>query len=218
MANLIQITSVPAEIVPDGMMQIVARWKETKDKPISKENRARAILLPANIWSGQIKLETPALAETGNSETVKQLRLHLLDSLEDLAKSYLSAICEESMQRTQVPLEHFQLSNLLQWNADRAALSGRLNGEEIKNWLSQSVTIRTVTEKHGEKIGGALGEQFVKLASPNHGLTPEKASKILESIWNPDDCESTTGLRVQMRLTAISKKNENSENLLDSIL
>jgi hypothetical protein len=49
-------------------------------------------------------------------------------------------------------------------------------------------------------------------------LTPEKAAKVLSSLWQSEDTDTTTGLRVQMRLTAISKKNETGANVLDSIL
>jgi hypothetical protein len=141
------------------------------------------------------------------------------DAIADLAKDYLSTIVEESNWiRTQVPQESFTLASLLAWNAERAALSGRLNGEEIKKWIAESVTINTIAFKHGAEIAKALGEQFVKLASPNHGLTPEKASKILANLWNAEDANSNTGLRVQLRLDAISKKNADSANVLDSIL
>lgn len=212
MSNLLQISSVVPE-VKNGEIVITARWKETKDKPLNPNNRNRSVILPANIWSGEFSVSHE------DSDTAKQLRLVMLESINDLAKSYLSSICEESnMLRTQVPLEHFQLSSLLTWSAEQAALSGRLNGDEIKSWISQSVTIKQVHEVHGEKIAAALGEQFVKLASPNHGLTPEKADKILTNLWKPEDCDTTTGLRVQMRLTAISKKAEQTANVLDSIL
>lgn len=216
MTNLITISSVAAEKLDANSMQIVARWKETKEKVISAANKVRAIQLPSNFWDSEL---TENANLSANTEIAKMLKMHLLDSIADLAKNYLSTICEESqMQRTQVPQEHFTIANLLTWQAEQAAISGRLNGEEIKNWLANSATIKHVVSLHGEKVGKALGEQFVKLAAPNHGLTPEKAEKLLSSIWQVEDTDTTTGLRVQMRLTAISKKNENSENLLDSIL
>lgn len=212
MSTLLNISSVIPETPKDSIV-ITARWKETKDKPLSANNRNRSIILPSNIWSTEFQVNH------ANGDTAKALRLVMLESITDLAKSYLSTICEESnMLRTQVPLEHFTLSSLLTWSAEQSALSGRLNGDEIKAWVSQSVTVKEVATAHGEKIATALGEQFVKLASPNHGLTPEKADKILTNLWKPEDCDTTTGLRVQMRLTAISKKSEQTANLLDSIL
>lgn len=212
--NLIQISSVAADSVKDNELQIVARWKDTDKRPISKENRVRAVILPATIWSNAV-----SIAATGDDAATPMLRLHLLDSIEELAKQYLSTICEESnWQRTQVPQEAFSLSALLTWQQERAALSGRLNGDEIKQWLSSSATISAVATKHGAEIAKALGEQLVKLASPNHGLTPEKASKILANIWQAADADSNTGLRVQLRLTAIRDKSNDSANVLDSIL
>jgi hypothetical protein len=208
--TLINITSVAQESTNANEMQIVARWKDTDKRPISAANRIRAIVLPATIWKGD-----EAIQPIAN----QSLQLFVHDAIADLAKDYLSTIVEESNWiRTQVPQESFTLASLLAWNAERAALSGRLNGEEIKKWIAESVTINTIAFKHGAEIAKALGEQFVKLASPNHGLTPEKASKILANLWNAEDANSNTGLRVQLRLDAISKKNADSANVLDSIL
>lgn len=221
-ANLIAISSVATESdkLPANTIQISAGWKNTDKKTVSAANRTRAIQLPANIWSDiSIGVQTAPGTISEETDVAKQLRLLVLDAIADLAKNYLSAICEESnMLRTQVPLADFQLSSLLNWSAEQAALSGRLNGEEIAKWVKESATVIAVTQTHGAPIGKAIGEQFVKLASPNHGLTPEKAAKILANLWNPKDAESTTGLRVQLRLTAISKKTAESANVLDSIL
>lgn len=215
--QLLTISSVPADNdkLAAGTIQIVARWKDSKDKVIAPANRNRAIIIPEALWIDRLSCEVTDEAK----EVSNALRLHILDSFAELAKNYLSAISEESnWLRTQVPLSHFSITNLLNWQAEQAALSGRLNGDEIKSWLTQSVTVKAVTESHGAEIGKALGEQFVKLASPNHGLTPEKAAKILANLWKSDDTDSNTGLRVQMRLTAISKKSADTANVLDSIL
>lgn len=208
--TLLTITSVPADTIGNDQLQIISRWKNTDAKPIAAANRVRTVILPANIWKNENDISHVQLMP---------LRLHILDSIAELAKDYLSSIIEESNhQRTQVPLESFTLTNLLAWQQERAALSGRLNGDEIKNWLTQSTTIANITTKHGKEIAAALGDQFVKLASPNHGLTPEKAAKILANIWDVADTESNTGLRVQLRLTAITQKNTSIDNVLDSIL
>jgi hypothetical protein len=207
-ATLVTISSVVADKLADNTLQVVARWKDTDKRPIAAANRVRAVVLPATIW-------TADLATIADNS----LRLFVLDAVGDLAKDYLSTIVEDSnWMRTQVPQESFTLAALLAWNSERAALSGRLNGEEIKKWIAESVTIATVATKHGAEIAKALGEQFVKLASPNHGLTPEKAGKILANIWQADDANNNTGLRVQLRLDAISKKTADAANMLDSIL
>lgn len=207
--NLLTISSVPSETINDNQMQIVARWKDTEKRPISPANRVRAVILPASLWSADASVTTV---------TDKAVRSFLLDAVADLAKEYLSAICEDSSwQRTQINEDAFTLASLLTWNAERAAAAGRLNGDDIKRWLTSSVTIASVADKHGDAIAKALGEQFVKLASPNHGLTPERADKLLTSLWNPDDADSNIGFKVQQRLTAISKKNREAD-VLASIL
>lgn len=208
--SLLTITSVPAETVKPEELQIVARWKNTDARPIATANRVRAVILPKTIW------------ETDTNVTPVQfqpLRLFVLDGLEQLATDYLRSVVEDSnWQRTQVPADAFTLSSLLTWQADQAAISGRLNGDTIKAWLTSSVTIASVTQVHGAKVGEALGAQLVKLASPNHGLTPEKADKLLSNLWKSEDADSTTGLRVMLRLQAIRDKAQDSANVLDSIL
>ena len=208
MSNLLQISSVAAESVKDDQLQIVARWKSTEKRTIPAANKERAVVIPSALWDNSI-----------DSTMQPALKLFLLDAVMDLAKSYLSTIVEESnWMRTSVNEDAFSINSLLTWNSEQSAISGRLNGEEITKWLAQSVTIRTITEKHGKEIADALGKQFVKLASPNHGLTPEKANKLLTNLWQADDADSNTGLRIQVRLQAIRDKAAESANMLDSIL
>lgn len=209
--QLITISSVVASSVDADKLQVVARWKNTDKRPIAAANSARAIILPANIWKEDkdVKgIENPSLA------------LFLADAVEELAVSYLRTVVEDSnWLRTEVPMEHFTLSSLLQWNSEQAAISGRLTGDTIKAWATDSITIRTVSQKHGKEIAAALTDQFIRLASPNHGLSPEKAEKLLTNIWQKDDADSTTGLRVQLRLQAIRDKQQAIRaNALDSIL
>ncbi len=212
MANLLNISSVPAETIKDSELQIICRWKDTDKRPIAAANRVRAVILPSTIWKGDASVAT---VSTSNA----QLALFILDATYDLAVSYLRAIVEDSnWQRAQVNADAFTLSNLLQWNADQAAINGRLNGDEIKKWVESSATVKHVATLHGDKVGKAIGDQFVKLASPNHGLTPEKAGKLLETLWQKEDADSTTGLRVQLKLSAIRDKKQDDTNVLDSIL
>lgn len=209
MSNLINISSVPAESTTDQQLQVVARWKDTDKRPVSPANRCRAVILPATIWSADASV---------TAVTDKAVRSFLLDAVADLAKEYLSAIVEDSgWQRTTVNEDAFTLTSLLNWNAERAAAAGRLNGDDIKKWLAASVTIANAATKHGDAIAKALGEQFVKLASPNHGLSPERAEKLLATLWAADDADSNIGYKVQQRLTAISKKNETAD-ILGAIL
>lgn len=205
--NLIKIATVVSETVPANQIQIVARWKSTEKNLVSPANKARAVFLPSNIWNEQLSSDN------------KPLQLFLHDAIEELARTFLQSSCNESnMLRTEIPLESFQLANLLSWNNERAELSGRLSGDEIKNWISSSATIKSIESAHSKDIALAVGAQFVKLASPNHGLSPEKAGKILTTLWNSEDANSTTGLRVQLRLQAIRDRATVEANILDSIL
>lgn len=213
MTQLINITSVPAEKVETNQLQIVARWKSTDKNPVPECNKVRAVIIDGSTWNNE-----PSINKLSDPSE-KTLRLFLLDAIEEVAVSYLRSIVEDSKhQRTQVNLDAFSLSNLLQWQAEQAAISGRLNGDTIKQWISQSATVASVTSAHGEKVGKALSDQFIKLAGPNHGLTPEKADKLLSSLWKVEDADTTTGLRVMLRLQAIRDKAKDEANVLDSIL
>lgn len=212
MTNLINITSVPAEKLEDGKKQLIVRFKDTDKQPISKENRVRAIILPANIWSNQYSVTS----EVGS--VARSLSLLLADTIEELARDYLSTIVRDSnWQRTTVNEDAFSLSSLLAWQEERSISQGRLNGDLIKEWVGRSFTITAMKENHSEKHATALGELFVKLAGPNHGITAEKATKLLSTLWNEKDADDSTGLRVMMRLQAISKKKE-GDNLLEDLL
>lgn len=202
MPTLITITSVPQETVADNQLQVIARWKDSDKRTISKENRQRAVILPKDIWG----------ADLGSIDN-KAVRAFMHDAVEDLARSYLQHVVEESnWQRTQVPQEHFQLSNLLSWQAEQAV--GRLTGEQIKAWIANSFTVKHVAEVKTPQVAKALGEAFVKLAGPNHGITKEKAETIIAKYWQNDDSDDNVGFRVFQRLDRISKKN-NEDGLAD---
>lgn len=210
MSNLIQITSVVADSIPEGKLQLVVRFKDTDKQPISAANRVRAIMLPANIWS-----DDDDVSKVKNNNL---LSLFLHDAIEELAKSYLSTIIRDSnWMRLEVPEEHFFLSSLLEWQQEQSASTSRLNAEVIKAWVAGSYTIASIKEAHSEKHATALGEQFVKLAGPNHGLTPEKAEKILSNLWDNRDTDDNTGMRVMLRLQAIKNKKADG-NLLEDLL
>lgn len=207
MSNLISISSVRSESVASGTMVIDTRWKSTEKRTIPATRAYRAVEVPADIWQSTVSVHAD-----------KTMQLFMHDAIMELAKSYLSTIVEESdWIRTTVPAEDFQLSALLTWNAERAAMSGRLNGDEIKAWVANSYTVKHVATLHSADIAKAVGEQFVKLASPNHGISAEKATKLLAGLWQEKDAENNTGLRVLLKLQAISAKKE-SANVLDSIL
>lgn len=208
--DLLNISSVVPEKLPENCLAITARWKDSKDRIVPAANRNRTVVLQSDIWSSDENVTVIQL---------DALKLHLLDSLEELARSYLQTTVEESnWQRTAVNESAFSLVSLLSWQAEQAALNGRLKGEEIKAWIAKSATILGVKEAHGDAIAKALGDQFVKLASPNHGLTAEKAGKLLANLWKQEDCDSLTGLRVSMKLTAIRDKTPEPKNELDDIL
>lgn len=208
MSTLINITSKPQETTKAEELQIVASWKDTDKRPISAANKKRAVILPANIWS----------ATTANMEN--SFRVFVLDAIEELAKSYLSAIVEESnWMRTQVPLADFQLENLLAWQNQRAESSGRLSAEAIKAWAEQSATVTNAKTVHGDKVAAALVDTFAKLAGPNHGLAPDRATKILTKLWQAADSNDPTGVRVQLRMQGIiDKASKLQEDVLGDVL
>lgn len=208
MSTLINISSKPQETIGANELQIVCTFKDTEKRPISAANKKRAVILPANIWND------PTQNLQGS------FKVFVLDAIEELAKSYLSAIVEESnWMRTQVPLADFQLENLLAWQNQRAEMSGRLNADAIKAWAEGSVTVTNARTAHGDKVAAALVDTFSKLAGPNHGLAPERATKILTKLWQAADSNDPTGVRVQLRMQGIiDKANKTQEDVLGDVL
>ena len=208
MTNLLNIATVAQENVPADKLQIIARFKDTEKRPISAANRIRAVLLSANIWSDNIN----------HPENNNAFRAFIHDAVEELAKTYLATITEESnWQRKEVPAEDFNLANLLQWQQQRSELSARLNGDAIKQWAEQSKTIANITASHSKQHADALVSQFVKLASPNHGLDATKAGNIISKLFAAEDTEHMIGARILLKLEAIRDKPANSDDLLGSL-
>ena len=208
MTTLINITSKPQETVGANEMQIVCTFKDTEKRPISAANKKRAVLLPANIWND------PTQNMQGS------FKVFVLDAIEELAKNYLAKIVEESnWLRTQVPQEDFQLENLLAWQNQRAEMSGRLDADAIKAWAEKSATVTNARTVHGDKVAAALVDTFAKLAGPNHGLAPDRATKILSKLWQAADSNDPVGVRVQLRMQGIiDKANKTQEDVLGDVL
>ena len=147
-------------------------------------------------------------------------KVFVLDAIEELAKNYLAKIVEESnWLRTQVPQEDFQLENLLAWQNQRAEMSGRLDADAIKAWAEKSATVTNARTVHGDKVAVALIDTFAKLAGPNHGLAPDRATKILSKLWQAADSNNPVGVRVQLRMQGIiDKANKTQEDVLGDVL
>lgn len=197
MNNLLNIVTV-APTAKDNERVIAATWKSTEKRTISPANKYRAVIVPDNIWhdgTSAAKTHSPALAVLVD------------DAIEGLAKEYLSSIVEQSnWMRTQVPADDFTLSALLKWSEERAAMSGRLNGDAIKAWAEKSVTVKNFSTANGADKGEKLVQAFVKLAGPNHGWTPERAAKMITTIFAADDADDNIGARVLLRLESIRDK------------
>lgn len=209
MSTLINITSKPQETVDATQLQVIASWKSTEKQPIAAANSKRAIILPANIWNNNVPRETS-----------NNFRVFILDAIEELAKSYLSEIVKASnWMRTQVPQEDFQLENLLAWQNQRAEMSGRLDADTIKAWAEKSATVTNARTVHGDKVATALIDTFSKLAGPNHGLAPDRATKILTKLWQAADNNDHVGVRVQLRMQGIiDKAAKTQEDVLGDVL
>lgn len=204
--NLLTISSTAQESVKETEMQIVATWKDTDKNPISKENRVRAVVLPATIWGNELKV-------AGEN---KMLRAFMFDSMEELAKDFLKSVVKDSnWMRREIPQESFTVSSLLTWKAEQDALSGRLTSDAILQWALKSKTVAKLQETKGEKIAEKFRSLLAKLAGPAHGLTKEQAGDILSKLWQIDDSDDTVGFKVQMRLEGIRDKKE--ENSIDDI-
>ena len=196
MSTLINISSKPQETIKADELQIVCTFKDTEKRPISAANKKRAVILPANIWQ----------AATNNIEG-NSFRVFVLDAIEELAKNYLGTIVESSnWLRTQVPQEDFNLENLLAWQNQKNETSARLDAATIKAWAEKSATVSNARTVHGDKVAAALVDTFSKLAGPNHGLAPDRATKILSKLWQAADNNDPTGVRVQLRMQGIIDK------------
>jgi hypothetical protein len=142
----------------------------------------------------------------------------VLDAVLTIAAERLADFCQSSnMAATAVSAELFRVDALLTWNNERQTLQQRLTADEVKAWAPTSATVRAIAAQHGAPHSKAMEAQLVKLAGPNHGLTPEKAGKILDNLWQASDADHLTGLRVMLRLQAI-REATSADDLLSGIL
>jgi hypothetical protein len=206
MLNPITIHTVKAEQT-SGFVLVQYNWRTTAQKVVPESQKHRSCLVPVeNIVSQEVK-EIPA-----------KFRAIVLSALETIASERLADFCQSSnMMAATISADLFNVDALLAWNNERQQLQQRLTADEVKAWAPTSATVLAISAKHGAAHGTAMVAQLVKLAGPNHGLTPEKAGKILDNLWTASDADNLTGLRVMLRLQAI-REATTADDMLDSIL
>lgn len=207
MLNPVIINTTPTAPTA-GHIVVFYNWRSTTNKVVPESQKHRSILLPETL------LNTPEVAALPD-----KFRAIIHDALTTIAGERLADYCANSnMLATTVSADIFAADSLLQWNADRKALQARLTADELKAWAPTSVTVKAAAAIYGEEVGKALADQIIKLAGPNHGLTPERANNMLAKLWKADDVQSVTGLRVQMRLQSIADSSAAQADALAAIL
>lgn len=197
-------TTAPAA----GQLVVFYNWRSTTNKTVPDSQKHRSVLVPEQMI---LTAEVAALPE--------KFRAIILDALTTIAGERLAEFCTNSnMMATTVSADLFAADSLLQWNADRKALQQRLTADELKAWVATSATVASATQLYGADVGRAVADQLVKLAGPNHGMTPERATNFLAKLWKFEDVQSVTGLRVQMRIQAIADSTAAAADALSAIL
>lgn len=207
-ANPLYIHSVAPEVPADGSMVLVSyNWRTTTNRVVPDSQKHRSVLVPAAI-----------LFDASVSSVPERFRPMVQAALLEIASQRLADFCmDSSMVATTIGDSLLSTDSLLSWNAARIALQQRLTAEEIKTWAPTSATVQAVRATYGKEPADAVITQLVKLAGPNHGLTPERAGKLLASLWQQSDADHIVGLRVLLRLQAI-KDAPSAESVLDSLL
>ena len=208
MQNPIIIHTTNTTEAKPGELLISYNWRSTSQNPVAEANKYRGVCIPqGHIYTAEV-LAVPAA-----------YRPLLVAALEEIAAQRLADYCKQhTMHVTTVSADLFQAEALLAWNADRTALQQRLTAEEVKTWAATSATIAAISAQHSPAAAQALAATLAKLAGPNHGITPEVATKLMTNVWQPADTDSITGLRILTKLQGIAASTAKADDLLASIL
>jgi hypothetical protein len=208
MNNPVLIHSTNTSEAKAGELLIAYNWRSTAQNPVSDANKYRAVCIPeGHIYTAEV-LAVP-----------RHYRPLLVAALEEIAAQRLADYCKQhTMHVTTVSADIFRAEDLLAWNADRAALQQRLTADEVRTWAKTSATVAHITSAHGQPHADALVALLAKLAGPNHGITPEVATKLLANVIQPADTDSITGLRILTKLQGIAASTAKANDLLANIL
>lgn len=207
MQNPIIINTTPTEAAADHIT-LSATWRNTATKVVPESQKYRSVAVPEEYISTQEVKEVPS-----------KYRGIIIDALITIGGERLADFCQNSnMMATTVSAELFRTDALLAWNADRKALQQRLTADELKAWAPTSATVKAAHAAYSEEQANAIAALLVKLASPNHGLTPVQAGNFLARVWKSADADSITGLRVQLRLQSIADSSAAAADALSAIL
>lgn len=200
------IHSVAPQIA-EGLVLVSYNWRSTEKRIVPDSQKHRSVLVPATVIFDESVASVPA-----------RFRAMIQSALLEIAAARLADFCmDSSMAATTINASLLSTESLLRWNSDRLALQQRLTADEIKSWAPTSATVLSVLAAHGKPAADALLVQLVKLAGPNHGLTPERAGKLLSALWKSEDADNLVGLRVLLRLQSI-KEAPSAESVLDNLL
>ena len=200
MQNPIIINTTPTEAAADHIT-LSATWRNTATKVVPESQKYRSVAVPEEYISTQEVKEVPS-----------KYRGIIIDALITIGGERLADFCQNSnMMATTVSAELFR-------NADRKALQQRLTADELKAWAPTSATVKAAHAAYSEEQANAIANLLVKLASPNHGLTPVQAGNFLARVWESADADSITGLRVQLRLQSIADSSAAAADALSAIL
>lgn len=206
MSNPLYIHSVAPQVPADAVL-VSYNWRSTEKRVVPDSQKHRSVLVPAAI-----------LFDSSVALVPERFRPMVQAALLEIASQRLADFCmDSSMAATTIGDALFATDALMLWNSERLALQQRLTADEIKAWAPTSATVQAILALHGKPHADALCAQLVKLAGPNHGLTPERAANLLAKLWKQADADSLVGLRVLLRLQAI-KDAPTAESVLDSLL
>lgn len=206
MSSPLYIHSVAPQRTNDTVL-VSYNWRTTEKRVVPDSQKHRSVLVPSHVIYSQAVREIP-----------ERFREMIYSALLEIAAQRLADFCMNgNMAPTTIDASLFETDALMLWNSERIALQQRLTAEEIKSWAPTSATVQAVLATYGKEHADAVVAQLVKLAGPNHGLTPERAGTLLTKLWKQSDAESLVGLRVLLRLQAI-KDAPSAESVLDSLL
>jgi len=132
----LQVSTIPATVVPAGHLQVVARTRATTDKTTGQKTeiplhaRSRSILIP------EFSIDAPS----------KFVSL-ISSALGELAKQQLSAAWEANPDLREVDAAAYTLDSLLLFSA-REAESRKLNSASILTWWMDSQLLRTMSARY----------------------------------------------------------------------
>jgi len=186
-------------------------------KKVAEADSYRAVCVPAYVAPSAVYQKTVEGNEVEITDAEEVFSVALSECINAAASDILRRYCDDNKAATTIDASLLTFAAVVT-EMQAQQTSQRLNGDAIAAWYDASKTKQDATTRYAskpdtaEKLGLALREKYLSLASNNPNIPPALAVKMLAYI-SPEDTSSTVCKAIAKKLAKLSEVSMQADDL-----